>query len=940
MKKYLSLLSLVICLSVSAQVNKSVTFNFNDLTSFTTSPKLTPNKDNLGSVNVTKTIFTKDDIQLSFESVGGEIGAQFNTVINNNVTTYHLTLGDRTHFIISGLNGANLQRISYPDTDISGDLYLVENQPGTFDSSLHYWASGSSNVSKVIFQSSGGSEPDFQSLTVNYTVPSDVLKPVSFSINDGSSVPYFKELKMTFDRSLSLVSAAGISLSNGNTVSAVVNGPELTLSVPDTIKTDGSYTIKVPAKCLKASDGYENAALSFTFKVNTPKNTLLPESVSPADSSEVAKLGFPTLTFNRPIKVAKLKGTLTKVGDSDPWANDLSFIKDGNKNVIIKSDATIEDSISDKGVFVITIPEGAITDGTGTHYNPVLKLTYYVGGEKNPNKNDKPQPEPTVEDSPMMKAAKAFLKDERIDKAGYPSKKSDEYQALLKLTTDAIGSSKSDTLKVDSALGVAMGKLYKSTNIVLPVSGKYYKIYGQNAAGKKIYLGFSKGAITLTDESSAASFESEVKGKAIAFKTNDGKYLQVLNSNTDYDGITKEHVSDTYTSSDSLNISKLEVEKIDSTTTFGLVTMFGTLGKGIEDTKSSYSMIRYDNETIPTTNTEKVLFDEKLSTAFGFEETDKQENPSDTIAVKTELKLESDTIKQSTDQLVISLEKVDGVKRNESISPIILDKDKNVFMNSVTIYESTEKNSFVVVPTDCKTEGTYYLVLPEGLFTYTFNGKVVKNLADTLKFVVGTSSKPEDSSEFSYIAAYPQLSVLNSGSEFDSNYAIKDSDLNDIIFTYDKSDISGLVPDEKVTVNLYKAKDEMSAELITTGHFEKATTSDPSVYALKLVWKDEIKENSLEESVYAITYPDAAFGDANFGKYLADPASVKKSDCKVNKADHWYFSVSNAIVAGINNIRKNSNAPKVIYDLQGRRVERVTKTGIYIVNGKKMVIWK
>lgn len=157
-------------------------------------------------------------------------------------------------------------------------------------------------------------------------------------------------------------------------------------------------------------------------------------------------------------------------------------------------------------------------------------MTYYVGGEKNPNKNDKPQPEPTVEDSPMMKAAKAFLKDERIDKAGYPSKKSDEYQALLKLTTDAIGSSKSDTLKVDSALGVAMGKLYKSTNIVLPVSGKYYKIYGQNAAGKKIYLGFSKGAITLTDESSAASFESEVKGKAIAFKTNDGKYLQVLNN--------------------------------------------------------------------------------------------------------------------------------------------------------------------------------------------------------------------------------------------------------------------------------------------------------------------------------------------------------------------------------------------------------------------------
>ncbi len=939
MKRYLSLLFLVTSLTVSAQVNKTVTFNFNAPSSFKSSPELIPNPSNGGSVNVTGTVFTNEDIQLSFESVGGEIGAQFNTEIKNNSTTYNLTLGDRTHFVFSGLNDAKLKKITYPETDISGDLYLVDNKPGNFVSSQHSWTSGSSDVSKVIFQSSGGSDPTFHSITVEYTTPSDILKP-AYSISEGSSVPYFKELKMTFDRSLSLQSGSGISISNGANVYASINGNEVTLSVNDTIKTDGSYTITVPAKCFKASDGYENAALTFSFSVNTPKNTFLPVSITPADSSEVAKLGFPTIAFSRPVKVTGLKGSLTKVGDSE-WANDLSFIKSGNSKVTIESE-TIVDSISDKGVFVIQIPEGAITDGTGAHYNPAITLTYYVGGEKNPNKDDQPQPEPTVSDTPTMKAAKSLLADQRIGKAGYPSKESEEYQALLKLTTDPIGTTQTDTLNVDAELIVAMGKLYQSHNIVLPESGKYYKIFGQNSAGKKAYLCYSDGSVEVTqDASSAAAFEVELKDEAIAFKTKDGKYLQVLNSNTDYDGITVSHVSDSYTPTNGLTLSKFEVEKVDSTVVFGLVTMFGTLGNGIDESKSSYSQIRYDNLSIPASLAEKATFEEKLSAAFGFEETTKQGDISDLPSVDTEFKLEPETIQKGTDQLVVTLQNGNNVKRDETISPTILDKDKNLFMSSATIYKATKENSFIVVPTDCNTQGTYYLVLPEGLFTYTLDGKEVKNKTCTLQFEVGSSSKPEDTSEFNYIEGYPQLSVLNSGSDFDENYAIKDTQLNNVIFTYDTDDITGLAPDETVEVSLYKIKNQVSTPtLITTGHFEKFSTSDASVYALKLVWDNEIKENSLDKSVYAITYPDAAFGDENFEKWLADSSSVNKSDCYVNKADHWYFSVDNDNPTSINNVKTDKNGEKVIYDLQGRRVNHVSKTGIYIVNGKKTVIRK
>lgn len=938
MKKFLSLLFLVTSLTVSAQVNKTVTFDFNDLSSFNSSPTLVPNTSNGGSVNVTGTVFTKDDVQISFEYVGGQIGAQFYTEISNYSTTYNLTLGDRTHFIVSGLNDAKLKNITYPESDISGDLYLVDNKPGNFDASAHCWTSGSSDVSKVTFQSSGGSDPSFHSITVEYSTPSDILKP-TYSLSEGANVPYFKELKMTFDRSMSLQSSTGITISNGANMSANINGSVVTLSVPDTIKTDGSYTITIPAKCFKASDGYENAALTFSFNISTPKNTFLPTSITPTDSSEVTKLGFPTINFSRPVKVTDLKGILTKVGESEPWANDLSFSKSGNNSVIISSE-TIVDSISDKGVFVIRIPEGAITDGTGTHHNPALTLTYYVGGEKNPNKDDKPQPE-TPTDTPTMKAAKALLADQHMGKAGYPSKESEEYLALLKLSTDPIGTSQADTLKVDADLTVAMGKLYKTHDIVLPESGKYYKIFGQNSAGKKAYLCYSDGSVKVTqDATSAAAFQVESKDNGIAFKTADGKYLQVLNSNTDYDGITSEHVSDSYTTSNVLELSKLEVEDVDPTVVFGLVTMFGNLGNGIDDSKSSYSQIRYDNLSIPASLAEKATFEEKVSAAFGFDETTKQDGDSDIPAVETEFKLEQEAIQQGSNQLVVTLLNGNDVTRDATIYPQILDQNKELFMSSATIYQATKENTFIVVPTDCKTNGTYYLVLPEGLFTYTLNGTEVKNKTYTLKFEVVSSSQPDDSSDFNYISKYPQLNVLNCGSDFDENYAIKDTQLNNVVFTYNKDEVTGLVPDETVKVNLYKVKNQMSSTLVTTGHFEKFSTSDASVYALKLVWDNEIQENSLSKSVYAITYPDAAFGDENFGKYIANPSSVKKSDCYVNKADHWYFSVDNSSYTDIDHIKKDDNTEKVIYDLQGHRVERVTKTGIYIVNGKKTVIRK
>lgn len=90
---------------------------------------------------------------------------------------------------------------------------------------------------------------------------------------------------------------------------------------------------------------------------------------------------------------------------------------------------------------------------------------------------------------------------------------------------------------------------------------------------------------------------------------------------------------------------------------------------------------------------------------------------------------------------------------------------------------------------------------------------------------------------------------------------------------------------------------------------------------------------------YIFIIPEGAFGDGNYGKYLQNASSVSPSQCTVNESYTRCYDI-NTTLTGIRDINADDNAAKVIYDLQGRRVERVTKTGIYIVNGKKTVIWK
>lgn len=61
-------------------------------------------------------------------------------------------------------------------------------------------------------------------------------------------------------------------------------------------------------------------------------------------------------------------------------------------------------------------------------------------------------------------------------------------------------------------------------------------------------------------------------------------------------------------------------------------------------------------------------------------------------------------------------------------------------------------------------------------------------------------------------------------------------------------------------------------------------------------------------------------------------------DIRANNAAQKGFSLNFDVVSGINNAVAGNNNQGVIYDLTGRRVNNTVKGGIYICNGKKIII--
>lgn len=911
------------CLGTYGQGKKSVTFDFSKPSRLNPSyPDKAFNTEAGTSVKVSDVTFKSGDVSLSFTETGSCPGVWLSKEDNG----YWFEPKVNSTVIFSVPSGAKIESIVVDKNSAQGGFSPERNQGGKFDfaSPEKYcckWTANGGTYTQVRFFISGeGTE--INKITVTYTPRADVLTPVSTSIANGATVGSFSSIDLTFNSTITLNSGVDATLSSegaqDQTMTANVSGSTLTLSLANVITENGQFVISVPEGMVSTSDGYTNTALSYSFTVVKDQATFNPVSVSPAEGYQES------MSLNDPIVITfpELIGTVSDKALPlylDGTAKNGVTFTVGQDNKTIVGKFNVEQPMKEVGTYTLTIPEGFVhnalynVEGSDA-WNKAVTYTWVVSDKK--------------PDTETMKAAKELLKKTGV---GYPSATSASRAALESAVA-------ADDVPTDEQLTKLMSAFYSETDVELPSTDKYYKICGINDKGDKLYLSYDGAAVSLTSNASSAyPFKAEKKGEnKVAFSTLDGKYLHLLTTSDKYTGSSSKNVTEAYDASiNDLTLARFSIDKVEDAKTMGKFSIHGSLGTDpvTSQAVSAFNLLDFSLKMILTDPTyQTLMFNDKISNAFVFEESEKPALESADIDVQLDK-----TVISSTDETIrLTFTHDDGVTLKAGVAPTITDANGNV-VSGATATISTVENSTMDFDISFSglSDGTYFLVIPKGAFSFAQNGKQVTSNEYKTSFKVSSKEDPTPGplpSGFKHYQSWSKLPKENQD-EYPADY------LTQFIVYIDRAQSkNGLVGNPNVKVQL---KENWNNKLVGEGHFEEDPEHTDNInYAVKLVWDSPIDMVKVRSTQYIFIIPEGAFGDGNYGKYLQNASSVSPSQCTVNDSYTRCYDINTAIPSSINGVQAEDNAANVIYDLQGRRVERVTKTGIYIVNGKKTVIWK
>lgn len=912
------------CLGAYGQGKKSVTFDFSKPSKLNPSyPDKAFNTEAGTSVKVSDVTFKSGDVSLSFTETGNCPGVWLTKEDNG----YWFEPKVNSTVIFSVPSGAKIESIVVDKNSAQGGFSPERNQGGKFDFAspdkycCRWYANGGTYTSVKFFITGEGTE--INKITVAYTPRADVLTPTSTSIANGATVGSFSSIDLTFNSTITLNSGVDATLSSegaqDQTMTANVSGSTLTLSLADAITENGTFTVNVPKGMVTTSNGYTNTALNYTFTVKKDRAIFNPITVSPTEGyqTSMSLTGPITITFDGLIGKVSDKALELKLNGTT--VNGVTFkISDDHKSIVGTFNVVV--SMTDLGTYTLTIPEGYVHNAAwnvddADRWNKAVTYSWLVS-------NKKP-------DTETMKAAKSLL---AISGVGYPSTDSEARKALSDLVN-------AETTPSDDDLKVAMANFYKETNVTLPEDGKYYKIYGVNEKSAKLYLTYDGTAVKLSSsQADAYSFKAESKGDGkVAFSTLDGKYLHLLTKFDTYTGTSPKNVTTAYDASvNDLTLARFSIEGVENAKTLGMFSVYGSLGK---DPATSNEDMAYDlldftlNSILTNPKYNKLFFNENVSNAFVFEESEKPALES----VDIDVSLDKTVISNTDETIRLTFTHDDGVALKAGVSPAVKDAKGNA-VSGATATISAVKNSTMDFDISFSglSDGTYFLVIPKGAFSFAQNGKQVTSNEYKASFKVSSKVDPDPTpdplpSGFKHYQFWGKLPKEDQ-EEYPADY------LTQFIVYIDRAQSEGgLVGNPNVKVQL---KENWANKLVGEGHFEvDPEHTDDYNYAVKLVWDSPIDMVKIRSTQYIFIIPEGAFGDGNYGKYLQNSSSVSPSQCTVNESYTRCYDINTALT-GINGVQTDDSSAKVIYDLQGRRVERVTKTGVYIVNGKKTVIRK
>lgn len=886
-----------------AQLHKVAKFDFTHPLEL--NPSVTPSDISTGEVRVTDKVFVESPISITFTPGSQNMGTAIFTFKNiyTDAVSYYLRILTGATISFNSSNNATIEGIRFSNSSVMGDLSLEDESQGVMSDGYHYWHDDNNKGYNKVTFSNSFVPSEIHQVEVHYTIPSDILQP-TVNITSGSVVESFNKIALTFGSTMKIQNAGNITMTNGTDtykLNASINGSVVSLSAPQTITKEGTYTITVPAKSFANYEGFENKQLTYNIII---RKTFNYTSVTPQPGYLTSLPTTITLDYNQMVGGIDDANAIRLYKDGVVYLP-VKAIKDGDKKVKLEIQ-NITAPIKEKGVYKILVPEKTIFnsmkgDKEFERYNNDFELVY------------------TVDDSETTRLAKQLLKNNGV---GYPSHDSKSYKALAGLVNG-------ETAPTDEQLQAAIDAYYAEMNVVMPQSAKWYKLSSVNNAGNKLYININNGALTFTSNATNATpLLATVDGTKTVLTDVDGNYIFVGGIGTDAEqklaGLAISRI-------DPSTVNTAADKPATAVNTFGLFTLYGTIGiNALGESSSVYALVDHANKKFASDATiSGTYYMSSLTSAFSFEETEK---PAEEIkTAPTAYQLSPVVALSNAESLTLTFPDVTGVSVVGDINAYFVNSKNTRVAYATFNAVNGRTNAFSISLNAIAAKGDYQLVIPEGKFRYTKNGKTVQTQAISTSFTIGRQGSADDDN-IKYTFTNYSLSPISTSSDY-----IKDVDLNNIMIKsvgyYNNELVAN--PDREVTICLYSN----ASKVVGKGHFENYNDpDDPSTPTIRLVLDEPIIEGSLKNDTYAVQIKQGSFGNNNFGMYLNDKTSVSASSCIANPVMVLPFWVDNSWT-GIHGIHTNGNAKNTtIYTLQGVKLDKITTPGIYIVNGKKIVI--
>ena len=455
------------------------------------------------------------------------------------------------------------------------------------------------------------------------------------------------------------------------------------------------------------------------------------------------------------------------------------------------------------------------------------------------------------------------------------------------------------TTEAGTALQAAINAYYATTDVVLPEGDKVYSLTMVAKNGNKFYLNYTGSDIAMvartTDEElpNSAKFAAEDNGDGtISLKTIDGKYLVYhskyagvnwLQGGGDTDGLQE-------TKDDMTNITFAKMvngDKVEATGNeqiFGMLTWYGK--RGFDTGKSidcyGYMVLMtdgsdYDGASVP-------FWNDGYSSAFIVEETEYPAEPLKVVAVTPA----EDEVVNSLREITIEFDAEIAVKElsdTERINIQYLGTSNVLIGTTATVEGNTLK---LVADSEIKDSGKHTLVIPAGVVTRVSDGVAYEG--GTFTFTVEKAAVVVE--PLTVVAVTPAESV------------------------------------EKLETITIEFSDKVDVPATASGKFT-IDDADGNNVATLYAW-----DAAVDGNVVTLTLTEAITEAGEYTFSFAEGLVTRQGD---GATCAYTCTINVTGVVGIDSIYGEAG-DSVIYDITGRKIEKITEGGIYIVNGKKVLV--